>query len=136
MVNNHDKIRPFLCEFPFPSKFIYVSISFYSPNGYVLEDGNISFIHHGHGKLFYCTEDAFTGHLIDKFNESFEEAKKIVEASPNINPCIHQEKPHEPLIDAILAAYQREMFKDYRFEFDRIGGKLVDSVEEVVVRLI
>jgi len=136
MVNNHAKLRPYLCEFPFPPSRIDVSIAFYSPNGYDLEDGNISLVFQARGKLFYCTQDAFTGHLIDKFNESFEEAKEIVEASPNINPCIHQEKPHEPLIDAILAAYQREMFKDYRFEFDRVGGKILDGVEEVVVRLI
>lgn len=68
--------------------------------------------------------------------EPYLEAKKIVESSPNINPFVHQEKPHEPLIDAVLAAYQKEMFKDYRLEIYGIGGKLVDGVDEVVVRLV
>lgn len=136
MVNNHAKIRPYLCEFPFPPSRIDVSISFYSPNGYALEDGNIYLVFQARGKLFYCIRDAFIGRLVDKFDESFEEAKKIVQASPNINPFVHQEKPHESLIDAVLAAYLREMVKDYRFGVDRIGGKLVDGVDEVVVRLI
>lgn len=136
MINNHAKIRPYLCEFPFPPSRIHVAISFYSSNGYPLQDGNIAFVSQARGKLFYRTEDAFVSRLIDKFDEPFEEAKKIADASPHVNPFVHQEKPHEPLIDAVFAAYLKEMYQDYRFEIDGIGGKLVDGVEEVVVRLI
>ncbi len=136
MINNNTKIRPYLCEFPFPHSRADVAISFYSPSGNRLSDGNISFVFQAQGKLFYCTKDPFINKLVDKFDESFEEAKKFVKASPNVNPITHQEKAHEPLIDAVFAAYLKEMHEDYRFEIDAIGGRLVDGVEEVVARLI
>ena len=59
-----------------------------------------------------------------------------MESSPIPNPFVHQEKPHEPLIDAVFCAYLREMAKEHDLECERIGGKLTEGVDEVVVRLI
>ncbi|MBX3718392.1 MAG: hypothetical protein KF898_01940 [Parachlamydiales bacterium] len=136
MINSHEKIRPYLCEFPFPPSRVEVCLSFCLPSGISFADGTIARVTQIRGNVRYLSTTPESFHYTTLLKEPYLEAKKIVEASPNTNPFIHQEKPHEPLIDAVLATYLREMFKDYRFELDGIGGKLVDGVEEVVVRLI
>lgn len=136
MINSDEKIRSNLYEFPFPTNRIGVSISFYSSCEAPFADGSVSSVDHSQGKLFYESQDSFTESYAQILEEPYLEAKRTVESSSNINPFVHQSKSHEPLIDAIFAAYQREMWDDYELEIERIGGKLVNGVEEIGIRLI
>ncbi len=136
MVNASEKIRPYLAEFPFSSDRAEVGFSFYAPYGGQFADGSLKRIFQTRGKLCFYAEDVEAGRSISLLQEPYTEAKKNVEVSPLQNPFVHQEKPHEPLIDAVFSAYLKEMLKEFHLECDTIGGKLTDGVEEVVVKLI
>lgn len=136
MVNADENIRPHLLEFPFPSYRAEVAFSFCAPYGGQFADGNLNYVFQTRGNLCFYAEDAEFGRSIALLKEPYSEAKKIVESSPIPNPFGHQEKPHEPLIDAVFCAYLREMAKEHDLECERIGGKLTEGVDEVVVRLI
>lgn len=136
MLNEDERIRPYLAEFPFPAHRVEIAFSFYAPYGGPFMDGSLTRISQIRGKISYRTRHAMKGDYSCLLEESYEEAKKIVESSPALNHSIHQEKAHEPIIDAIFSAYLKRMLKECDLECERIGGKLTDGVEEVVARLI
>jgi hypothetical protein len=136
MINAHEKIRPYLCEFPFPSSRVEIGLTFCLPSGLSFADGTVASVMQTRGNIRYSFTDPDSGSLVSLLKEPYLEAKKTVDASANIKTLAHHEKPHEALIDIIFAAYQKEMWNDYELEIERIGGKLVDRVEEVSVRLI
>jgi hypothetical protein len=55
LVNNHEKIRPYLAEYPFPQKRIEIMISFQDKNGRKRRDGSVCKVLQVHNKLIYKT---------------------------------------------------------------------------------
>src|SRR3990167_2878020 len=53
MINNHEKIRPYLREYPFDSSRVGVSISFYTKNNERPLDGSVSHVTMARQKIFY-----------------------------------------------------------------------------------
>jgi len=87
-VNTHPKLQPFLAERPFTHKHVTISISFEDSNG-SHADG-IAWIHNipdsagaveNRNKLFYYTLDPYTGKLTDLFDEPYDKAFELVQAS-------------------------------------------------------
>ena len=80
-VNAHEKIRPFLAEYPFKSKDIKISVAFRKNDNSRYLDGSVALTFLAKGNLFYCAEDPKTGELVDILKEPYEEALKIVNKS-------------------------------------------------------
>ncbi len=80
-INAHEKIRPFLNNYPFKPKNIDISIAFHKEDNSRYTDKSVSFIFLSHDKLFYSSEDPKTGKLVDIMEEPYEEALKIVNKS-------------------------------------------------------
>ena len=100
-INDHKKLRPHLSEYPFPPKRINIGLSFWGNHGEWCTDGSVVHAFSAHGKLFYSAAeiqtymsilslDGRTGEvlspsvpetaerLVDLFEESYEDAAKIV----------------------------------------------------------
>jgi hypothetical protein len=78
IINAHEKIRPFLREYPFPSSRASVTISFRKRGKHPTDD--VEFVCHAKNKLVYLAHDPdhpYVGKQIKK--EPYEEALKIVQ---------------------------------------------------------
>lgn len=107
-INVHEKIRPFLREYPFNADRVSISISFETKTGERPKDGAVAFIFLAKNKLFYrsaemklsasfpltrvnshneWTTEIIPGELqeelIPLMEETYEEALKIVESEQN-----------------------------------------------------
>ncbi len=79
LVNNHEKIRPFLAEYPFPSSRADISISFQRNSDMKVK--NIEFIHVGRNKIYYCKDNPEKGNFDHLLIEPYEDALTIYNAS-------------------------------------------------------
>ncbi len=81
IINAHEKIRPFLREYPFPASRACVTISF-EKRGKHPTDNDVEFVCHAKNKLHYLAHDPdrpYVGkHIKD---EPYEEARAIVQAN-------------------------------------------------------
>ena len=99
-INNHQKIRPFLREYPFKYDRVSVSISFTNENNQRYTDGSIVYMYQARNKIFYKkakeyidkgyqithprTNEVYTvpdreaTRLIDYYDEPYDEAVKKV----------------------------------------------------------
>ncbi len=77
-LNGNEKIRPFLAEYPFKAKDLHLSISFQNEKNDYYYDESIAYVSHIKNRLFYDKADPSTKKLIDSFEESYDEAVKIV----------------------------------------------------------
>jgi len=136
LLNSDEKIRPYLCEFPFPAHRVEISLSFDSPFGSHYADESIAYVFYVRNRLFYNVYDPITEELVTLCEEPYADAKKILENKPVQDPFIHQVKPQEPLIDTVLFSYLQEMGKKYEMECHAFGGKWSDKIEDVIVKLI
>lgn len=109
-INTHEKIRPYLREYPFHADRIGVSISFRSETDDRPLDGSVAYVSIGKNKIFYYTAEIqieeptplsymneknevvkeFIGggpkeKLVPLMEETYEEALKIVKATPRQN---------------------------------------------------
>ena len=79
VINSHEKIRPFLREYPFPASRTDVMINFYKVKKNKSVDDNVELVFHVRDKLFYKTEDPDNEYLYRTIKEEpYEEALKIV----------------------------------------------------------
>ena len=103
-INNHQKIRPFLREYPFKYDRVSVSISFTNENNQRYTDGSIVYMYQARNKIFYKkakeyidkgyqithprTNEVYTvpdreaTRLIDYYDEPYDEALKKVKSLP------------------------------------------------------
>lgn len=109
-INSHEKIRPYLREYPFNQDRVGVSISFRTETDDRPLDGSVAYVSMGKGKIFYYSAEMkmttampliymneknevvkkmIPGHpeedLINLMNEPYEEALKIVETASSQN---------------------------------------------------
>ncbi|MEI6241850.1 MAG: hypothetical protein WCP39_00400 [Chlamydiota bacterium] len=78
IINSHDKIRPFLREYPFKANMLRVSISFGKKDNSPLTDGSVVFVFQARDKIYYNKAEPVTESLLDLYEEPYEEAVKIV----------------------------------------------------------
>ena len=76
-VNEHEKIRPFLREYPFKAGRIGIMIAFEKSENTNYKDGSVALIFQGRNKIFYRRADK-NGKLMDLHEEPYEEAYRIV----------------------------------------------------------
>ncbi len=104
-INEHEKIRPFLREYPFGQNRVGISLSFYTKRGEYYLDGSVVLVFNAKNTIFYKKAekrlikyrpiyDAETGgiyspaheeeeeRLVRLHEEPYEEAVKIVETMP------------------------------------------------------
>ena len=103
-INNHQKIRPYLREYPFKYDRVRISISFTNENNEQYTDGSITYMYQARNKIFYkkaesCiaegyqitdpdTNEVYTVpdkedyKLIPYYDEPYEEALKKVKSLP------------------------------------------------------
>jgi hypothetical protein len=95
IINAHEKIRPFLREYPFPSNRIDVSISFDKPKKKKtssLED-DVAFVFQAKGKIFYRAYNPENPYLFQPIkDEPYEEALKIVQENAAKEPVNKSKK--------------------------------------------
>lgn len=86
IINENEKIRPFLREFPFKANRVAVSISFNKKDNNPYTDGSVSYMSLIKGKIYYSAQEPKNEKLYDIFEEPYEEALKIVENSSGNSP--------------------------------------------------
>ena len=77
MINAHEKIRPFLREYPFPVSRANVSIVFRKPNNEEYTDGSVIHAFYAKGNLCFYARDS-TGKSFLIAEEPYAESLKIV----------------------------------------------------------
>lgn len=87
IVNKHEKLRPYLREYPFSPLRAQISVSFKGPNdGPFNQEGSVTFVIVGKGdQIYYHIEN-----LKDPILEPFEEAVKIVKSKQQNKICLEK----------------------------------------------
>ena len=83
VVNNHEKIRPYLREYPFTPERAKISIDFKDKNGVSNSDVSVSLVLVGKGEQVVYTSKNEKGSFTDLHRESYEIAESIVHATDN-----------------------------------------------------
>ncbi len=84
IINAHEKIRPFLREYPFPSSRADVAISFRNPKkSFSLSTkNNVAYVLQARNKIYYQAENPNNPYMYrDIKDESYAEALKIVQSN-------------------------------------------------------
>jgi hypothetical protein len=87
MINDHEKIRPYLREFPFPAGRTEVQIGFVNKRGLPHTDGSVVFLFQARDRLLYRKVNKQTERLEPLYEESYEEAyNKVYPPKIEVNP--------------------------------------------------
>lgn len=82
IINSHEKIRPFLREYPFPPTRVDISISFENPKRKKrtpLANNEVTFVFQARNRIFYQADNPKSRYLYDDLkDEPYEEARAIV----------------------------------------------------------
>jgi len=155
LINGHEKIRPYLREYPFKADRAEVSISFEKPNGASYADGSVVYVFQVRNKIIYDREDPIWDRLVTIQEEPYEEAfAKVREAQPDpgkeksrsflrkVFPFIKTRSAEEPpppflkVAEEIFQRFAKEILEEYGIvSWDR-GGSLVHDVEEMAIKVI
>ena len=120
---------------PFLSKSLNISISFCNPSNRLFFDGSISRIFLRNGYINYHKERVFSDGSDEIHEETFEDAKKIVEASNSPIPPIRQQREFDRLKDKVLVKIDKKLEREYKCYFHGIGILGSDQIENVEARL-
>jgi hypothetical protein len=91
IINGSQKIRPYLIEYPWTHNGVEIAISFLKPDGFCYKNA-VSLIFQAKGKLFYYGERGEDSLESEIKEETYEEAKQIVETSPSCLKSIEKKK--------------------------------------------
>lgn len=131
LINSHEKLRPYLREYPFTHSRVSVNIGFAKENNDHICDGFVTHMFMVKGKIFYHGYDPIQGQPTDLYKESYEEARAIVENNHTGNLLVHQPLPYEDHVDKLFRDFAREVKKKYGLNCYREGGKLARGIEEL-----
>lgn len=94
-INSHEKIRPFLREFPFKANRAEVAISFKKPDNTLYTDGSVAYVYQVKNKIIYRADKENSPKLIPITEEPYEEALNIVKGSSTVGQAVQkdEEKP-------------------------------------------
>jgi hypothetical protein len=92
VINAHEKLRPFLREYPFPASRAVIALSFEkSKKKNRCTDNDVSFVCHAKNRLYYLAKNPDNPHVDkDIKDEPYEEARKIVQKN------LLKKPPQEP----------------------------------------
>ncbi len=76
-INENEKIRPYLREYPFSHSRARVSISFRKRDNSPNTDGSVAFVFQARGQVIYCGADPKTEDYYDLLKEPYEDALKL-----------------------------------------------------------
>ena len=79
IVNAHEKVRPYLREYPFKASRVNLSLSFYEKNNQPQLGGSIYHLFQARNTLFYDRYDAESESLVEVHQEPYDEAEEIVD---------------------------------------------------------
>ena len=83
IINAHEKIRPFLREYPFPSNRADVAIAFCDSRKQSRDD-DVYFVFQARNRIWYQAKNTDNSPVLkDIKDESYEDALKIVQSSPS-----------------------------------------------------
>ena len=130
-INENEKIRPYLAEYPFSIDRADISIAFEAYYG-PYTDGTISFVSQARNQIHYSKNDSLTGKLVDLLVEPYPEALKIVQKSllSNVDLHSHKHKPYENELDTFLNSYAREVKSKWGIQCVAAGGEMSDGIKE------
>jgi len=94
MINASEKIRPYLIEYPWPSSRVEIAISSVKNDGSCYENG-VSFIFQAKEKLFYYGKQDQHSLGPKILEETYVEAKKIVDSNPSCLKPIEKNKKNK-----------------------------------------
>ncbi len=80
-INSHEKIRPFLKEYPFKADRAEVEVSFRKSDATPYTDGSITYVFQVDNKICYCIRNEQDAKIILLQEEPYNEALKIVKES-------------------------------------------------------
>lgn len=138
-INSHEKIQPYLEERPFTYKRVQVSISFKGENG-SYSDGTVAHVSNApdfavienRNKLFYDSNDPLDQNYdMEIHSEHYEEAERLVKASPRQDLLVHHTTEQEKAIDQLLINFTEEMWETCGLSRWSIGGKMTHGIEEI-----
>jgi hypothetical protein len=136
MINRDEKLKPYLCSYPFDTNQINLSISF-QDNGWVYSDGTVSCISLVKNHLFYDSKEILINRQEEILKEPYPEALKIVKEHPLQQDLrYHKTKPYEAEIDQLQYKFAEDMYKKWGFKCADIGGKMVDGIEQVAFNFV
>lgn len=114
IVNAHEKIQPFLKEQPFSHKSISIGISYNCIRNWNF-DGSPTYVSNvsdqdcalkeNRNNIFYRAADPFTWDLIPLFQEHYDTAVKLAQASNLKFPYSHTDTEEEKTIEEIFRAF-------------------------------
>ena len=78
LINNHEKIRPFLSHYPMTHEGADVSIGFIRESYKLFPYGTVAFVCQGKGKIHYSVNDPKVDYLVKIKEETYEEAYDII----------------------------------------------------------
>ena len=137
-INAHEKIRPFLREYPFTPVRAGVHISY--NNEYIgpFADGTLCYVSTNKGNIYYSALDPITDKHIDVFSEPYEEAVKIAPfSSLKLEELrIHHGPAYEKHVDLLLYNFSKEAYKKWNLYCCRYGGKMVNGIEEFAIKFV
>ena len=85
IINTHEKIRPFLREYPFKANRAEVSIAFRKPDNSCYSDGSVVHVFQVKNKIYYRAEDPKSHNRYSLAEEFYDDAKaKITAKSKNL----------------------------------------------------
>ncbi len=73
-INEDEKMRPFLNQYPFTENNIEFGLSFFQKNQKEFTDGSVSYVFLVRGKIFYCRYDGEKNQLVDLLVEPYQDA--------------------------------------------------------------
>jgi hypothetical protein len=137
-INAHEKIRPFLREYPFTPARVGIRITFDDEFNAHYSDGTIAYMNLARGKIFYSYQDPIAGKLIDIHKESYEDALKLIGSTPLKLEDVrqHQPFPYENDVDKLFDDFVKEAEKKWDLYFLSQGGKLVNGIEEIAIKFV
>ena len=136
-VNEDEKIRPFLAEYPFPSHRINISIGFLGSE-FLTSDGTIALTSGAREKVFYKIRHPIENCIDSFYEEPYADALKIAQESQltNADLRIHHGKPYEVFFDDFMKAVTKEISLQWGFKCLNAGGNIRDGIQEVAFSFI
>ena len=131
-INAHEKLKPFLREYPFTAARINVNVSFGNELHQQYGDGTITLMFLVKGNIYYHSYDPVEEKIIDLREESYQEALKIAQSAPLEASELreHNASPYEKDVDQFLNDFARKVEKKWGLCCSGQGGKLVNGIEE------
>ncbi|MES2345293.1 MAG: hypothetical protein V4494_05085 [Chlamydiota bacterium] len=99
-INSHERIRPYLREYPFPESRVHVTLSFCKPDNFAYADGSITDTHCTGSRIIYKVSDpnykkAAIKILEEPYSEALAHVNKMVQVNHEVETKQSMSNLHE-----------------------------------------